>query len=169
MKVRPENKNDTGMIETVINAAFETSAEANLVTALREHAQPVISLVAEDGGDIIGHIMFSPVVIEGHETLKLMGLAPIAVSPGRQEQGVGTELVNHGLEACKRLGCGAVVVLGHPGYYCRFGFMPGTRFGIKSEYDVPEDVFMVKELRPGYLDGVTGTARYHSVFSSVLL
>jgi putative acetyltransferase len=124
-------------------------------------------MVADDDGEIIGHIMFSPVVLDGHPELKIMGLAPMAVVPARQRQGVGSALVRAGLEECRKLGFGAIVVLGHPDYYPRFGFSPSTRFGITSEYEVPENVFMVMELRPSYLHGASGTIRYHAAFANV--
>lgn len=151
-----------------VNAsALETPAEAGLVNALREQAHPVISLVAVEGGTIVGHIMFSPVSLSGHPGLKIMGLAPMAVAPEYQRKGIGSALVHTGLDRCKQLGFGAVVVLGHPEYYPRFGFSPSTRFGIKCEYEVPEEVFMVFELLPGYLRGASGTIKYHAAFSNL--
>jgi putative acetyltransferase len=120
-----------------------------------------------EGGTIVGHIMFSPVSLSGHPGLKIMGLAPMAVAPEQQRKGIGSALVRAGLERCKQLGFGAVVVLGHPRYYPRFGFSPSTRFGIKCEYEVPEEVFMVQELQPGYLRSVSGTIKYHAAFSNV--
>jgi putative acetyltransferase len=137
------------------------------VDALREQAEPIVSLVAEDRGAIVGHIMFSPVTLSGHPTLRLMGLAPMAVVPTHQRQGIGSALVTAGLEHCRQLGIAAVVVLGHPAYYPRFGFWPSTRFGIGCEYDVPDDVFMVMELEVGALRGVSGTVHYHAAFSNV--
>ena len=134
---------------------------------LREQAEPVVSLVAEEGGSIIGHIMFSPVVLPEHPRLKIMGLAPMAVVPKHQRRGVGSSLVRAGLEACKTLGFGAVVVLGHPEYYPRFGFSPAVGYGIRCEYEVPGDTFMVIELQPGFLKGVTGTVKYHVAFGNV--
>jgi putative acetyltransferase len=167
MLIRSEEQQDRAPVHAVNVAAFETPAEANLVDALREQARPIVSFVAEDEGEIIGHIMFSPVELPGYPSRKIMGLAPMAVVPGHQRQGIGTELVRAGLEKCKQLGVGAVVVLGHADYYPRFGFAPSTRFGISCEYDVPEDVFMVIELQPGALKGASGTIKYHPAFSNV--
>jgi putative acetyltransferase len=145
--------------------AFESAAEANLVDALRSRAQPVVSLVAEHERAIIGHIMFSPVSLTGHPHLRIMGLAPMAVAPQHQRRGVGAALVRAGLEQCKQLGFGAVVVLGHPAYYPRFGFVPSTRFEITSEYDAAEEAFMAVELLPAYLRQKAGTIRYHAAFA----
>ncbi len=167
MLIRPETFADHPAVHEILTAAFDTAAEANLVDALRQQARPFISLVAEDQGAVVGHIVFSPVTLPGHPDEKIMGLAPMAVAPDRQRQGIGSNLVRAGLEACRELGAEAVVVLGHPEYYPRFGFVPSTRFGIDSEYAVPEDVFLVQELKPGALEGISGTVRYHAAFEGL--
>jgi putative acetyltransferase len=167
MLIRAERQGDRANVHAVNAAAFETPAEATLVDALREQVQPLVSLVAESDGAIVGHIMFSPVSLSGHPALKIMGLAPMAVKPEYQRKGIGTALVRAGLEQCKEIGVGAVVVLGHPGYYPRFGFLPASRFGISCEYEAPEEAFMVMELEPGALRGVSGTVKYHAVFRTV--
>jgi putative acetyltransferase len=167
MHIRDERPEDAESIRAVNLAAFETNVEADLVDALREQATPIVSLVAEDAGSIVGHILFSPVTLAESPSLPMMGLAPMAVVPGRQRQGVGSRLVREGLERCRRAGTAAVVVVGHATYYPRFGFVPGSRFGIGSEYDVPDDVFLVCELRDGALRDVTGTVRYHPAFANV--
>lgn len=167
MQIRAENRGDRAAIQAVNESAFETPAESKLVTALRQQARPVISLVAEDGGEIVGHIMFSPIELADHPELKIMGLAPMAVSPAHQHIGNGSALVRAGLQECKKLGFGAVVVLGYPEYYPRFGFTSATRFGIGCEYDPPEGAFMVIELLPGYLAGASGKAEYHAAFTNM--
>jgi putative acetyltransferase len=167
MRIRSELEQDHAAIRAVNAAAFGTSAEADLVDALRAGASPIVSLVAEAGGAVVGHILFSPVTLPGHPGLRIMGLAPMAVLPEFQRGGIGSALVRAGLEACGRLGFGAVVVLGRPGYYPRFGFVPSARFHIGCEYDVPEEVFMAVELVPGYLEGASGKVGYHAAFGSL--
>jgi len=167
VQIRAEQEADRAAIQALNDAAFGTPAESGLVAALREQARPVISLVAEDGVAIVGHIMFSPVALPGCPELRIMGLAPMAVLPEQQRKGIGSALVRAGLERCRRLGFGAVVVLGHPDYYPRFGFSPAARFGPGCEYRVPEEVFMAMELRPGYLHDAAGTINYHAAFSNV--
>ena len=164
MNIRFEQPGDIEKIREVNLQAFETETEANLVEALRNADVELISLVAEENGEVIGHILFSPVILGD---LKIMGLAPMAVLPDRQNKGVGTKLVNAGLQNCEKAGYEAVVVLGHAGYYPRFSFVPSVNFGIKSEYDVPPEVFMVKELRQGALKGAAGTVKYHPAFNQV--
>ncbi|MBU2623130.1 MAG: N-acetyltransferase, partial [Proteobacteria bacterium] len=115
--------------------AFEQPVEADIVDKLRQACPDFISLVAEDGKIIVGHILFTPVVIEESERkLQGMGLAPMAVMPERQRQGIGTKLIKRGLELLKEQGCPFVVVLGHPEYYPRFGFEPASRHNLKSQW-----------------------------------
>jgi putative acetyltransferase len=166
MLVRTEEERDADAVYAVNTAAFETPLEANLVDTLRQKAQPLISFVAEDDGVIVGHILFSPVSLTGHSDVRIMGLGPMAVAPNHQRKGIGSALVRAGLDRCKQLGFGAVVVLGHAEYYPRFGFLPSSRFGMGCEYDVPEEVFMVVELQPGYLHGMAGTIKYHAAFGN---
>jgi putative acetyltransferase len=167
MRVRPETEADRAGVRVVNEAAFETPAEADLVEALRDRGVSLVSLVAEVDGEVIGHILFSPVSLNGHANLNLMGLGPMAVAPDRQRKGVGSALVRQGLMCCKDLGARAVVVVGHPEYYPRFGFAPASRYALRCEYDVPEDVFMVAELEAGALNGVYGVVRYHDAFAGV--
>ena len=167
MLIRPENNADYPAVKRLNELAFESTVEANLVDVLRKQASPYISLVAVEDDALLGHILFTPVFLTNHPELKIMGLAPMAVMPGYQSQGIGSALVNKGLEACQQQGFGAVVVLGHPTYYPRFNFVPSSNFNINCEFDVPEDVFMIKELIPEYLDGKSGTIKYHEAFSQL--
>ena len=164
MLIRAENEKDRDAVFAVNISAFDTPSEANLVDVLREKAEPVVSLVAEVNGEVVGHILFSPVSLFLNPSLKVMGLAPMAVAPEQQRRGIGSALVRAGLEQCRQLGFAAVVVLGHPEYYIRFGFSPSPRFGIDSAYEVPDEVFMAMELQPGALSGKTGRVKYHPAF-----
>jgi putative acetyltransferase len=167
MRIRPEQPGDVDGVRRVNEAAFETRTEADLVDLLREEASLLISLVADDEGEIVGHILFSPVDLLTHPDAKIMGLAPMAVLPAHQRRGIGSALVWAGLDACRQGGFGAVIVLGHAAYYPRFGFQPASRFGIGCDYEVPDEVFMALELDGGTLSGKSGTIRYHEAFGRV--
>ena len=167
MLIRNEEENDLAAVHAVNASAFESPAEAYLVNTLRKEACPIVSLVAVENKAVVGHILFSPVLLTDHPGLKIMCLAPLAVLPANQGKGIGSALVRVGLERCKDSGFGAVVVLGHPEYYRRFGFLPSSRFDIGCEYDVPEEAFMVVELQRGYLCGSSGTIKYHAAFKNV--
>jgi putative acetyltransferase len=167
MRIRPEGEADHAAVRAVNEAAFETRAEAELVEVLRDKRVPLVSLVAETDGRVVGHVLFSPVSLIEHSELSVMGLGPMAVVPANQRRGVGSALVREGLAHCKKLGCCAVVVVGHAEFYPRFGFVPAARYALRCEYDVPADVFMVAELKRGSLDGVSGLVRYDDAFASV--
>lgn len=168
MTIRLEKPEDVPAIRIVNERAFGSSSEADIVDALRRNGKATISLVAEDEGRVIGHILFSPVTVEtGERELAGLGLAPVAVLPEFQNRGVGSSLVEQGIERCREAGHSFVVVLGHPHYYPRFGFTPASRFGIKCEYDVADENFMAMELREGALQNQAGMARYQPEFNEV--
>jgi putative acetyltransferase len=168
IKIREERPADSKGVWEVNAAAFETEVEANLVNLIRESGIPYISIVAEQDGKLTGHILFTPVELEGDDSgLRLAGLGPMAVIPNLQNQGIGSELVRAGIEQCRLRGFDAIVVLGHPGYYPRFGFVPSVDYNIVSEYDVPEEAFMILELSKGCLKGKQGRIKYHKAFSAV--
>ncbi|VUX55462.1 N-acetyltransferase GCN5 [uncultured Woeseiaceae bacterium] len=167
IQIRSETDDDKTAVYDVNAAAFPTETEAKLVDALRKSASEYISQVAVEDQNVVGHIMFTPVTLEPFEDLRLMGLAPMAVSPSLQRGGIGSELVKTGLLRCTESDVGAVAVLGHPQYYPRFGFRPASQWGIKSEYEVPEEVFMMMELSPGYLQDYQGIIRYDAVFADI--
>jgi putative acetyltransferase len=168
IEIRPETPADFAAVREVNELAFEQPAEAGLVHALRAVARPLISLVAVEDGRVVGHILFSPVTIEGPDGVSTaMGLAPVAVRAECQNRGIGSALVREGRAACAALGENVVVVLDHPHYYPRFGFVPAATKGLSCEYPVPDDVFMVTELVPGALRGRTGLVRYHAEFARV--
>ena len=139
-----------------------------MVNALRNNGCTYISLVAELESKVVGHILFTPVELSGDkDKLKIIGLAPMAVLNKYQNKGIGSKLVEAGLDKCKSLGYDAVVVLGHPNYYPKFGFVPSIKYGIKSEYDVPDEVFMILELVPDALKNHEGIIKFHEAFNSV--
>jgi putative acetyltransferase len=146
MLVRPERPTDAAAIHAVVAAAFPTPLEAALVDALRDAGRLTISLVAEIDGEIVGQVAFSPVT--AGPAKNGVGLAPLAVHPSHQSQGVGSRLIQAGLEACRSAGCGFVVVLGDPAYYSRFGFAPAANWQLTDEYG-GGSAFQAIELRDG--------------------
>ena len=165
--IRRERTADAVATFAVHAAAFPTDAEARLVDALRASGRAAVSLVAEVDGAVVGHVLFSPVSVEGSPALPIgVGLAPLAVLPGDQRRGVGARLIRSGLEACRRAGFGFAVVLGAPGYYRRFGFRRALDDRLQNEYGVDEE-FMALELRPGALGGVLGVVRYAPEFAAL--
>jgi putative acetyltransferase len=164
--VRRERPGDEEGIRYVNREAFGQPGEGQIVDALRLRSQRSISLVAVSSGeDVIGHILFTPVTLD-RTALPLMGLGPMSVLPVWQRRGTGSMLIAAGLDACHESGAVAVVVVGHASYYPRFGFVRASLHGLRCEYDVPDDVFMVKELAPGALAGHGGTVRYPVEFGA---
>ena len=166
--VRNERPKDLAAIRSVNERAFGQPAEAELVAALRKRGQITLSLVAVQEGRVVGHILFSPVIIESAKgTCPAIGLGPMAVLPELQRQGIGSALIKTGLKECREAGHERVVVLGHAEYYPRFGFIPASQYGVRCEYDVPDEVFMALELRKGAYRGKVGTAKYQPEFNEV--
>ncbi len=164
---RSEMPEDYAAVYRVNTLAFESEVEAALVNKLRA-VNPHISLVAVKDSQVVGHIFFSPVTVESEDaSFMALALAPMAVLPAYQNQGIGSELVRQGLKECERLGHDIVFVLGHPNYYPRFGFSPAKAKGIGCEYPVPDEVFMVVELKPEALGGRMGLVRYRQEFAEV--
>lgn len=166
----PEKNDDILPIREVVIAAFSQTNEAKLVEAIRNSQNfiPELSIVATEKENLLGHILFSPIIIEAQgQTFSALALAPLAVTPTRQRQGIGTELVQVGLSKCHELDHNLVVVLGHPSYYQRFGFQTANQFGISALFPVPEQAFMVLELKPGALRNVSGIVRYPAYFNEV--
>jgi putative acetyltransferase len=168
MEVRAEQPADVAAVYQVNVAAFGRAQEANLVNQLRG-VTATFSLVAVAAGQIVGHIFFSPVTIaeEAAADVSILGLGPVAVRPNYQGQGIGSLLIQQGLAACTRCGFKAIVVLGAPAYYSRFGFVPAQQQGLRCEYSVPAEAFMVLELASGALAGRGGTIKYRSEFNDL--
>ena len=161
MTIRPEQPTDATGIRAVLMSAFPTDAEARLVEALRASGRLTISLVAEEGGRVVGHVAFSPVTIDGKEGG--LGLAPVAVASDYQRRGVGRQLIEDGIKRARESVTTFVVVLGHPEYYPRFGFQKASNFGLQNEYGA-DDAFMVLELRSGGLPN-GGLVKYCDEFA----
>jgi putative acetyltransferase len=165
--IRGERKEDFEGVRRVNEAAFGQPAEADLVDALRSGGAATVSLVAEVKGQIVGHILFSPVTVQGADDLKAVGLGPMAVLPEHQRRGIGSLLIRKGLEYCRKAGIQAVVVLGHPDYYPRFGFRRASSWGLRCEFDAPDEAFMALELIPNVLSGRSGVVNYHAAFKGI--
>ena len=166
--VRSETAEDYPAVRQVNELAFGRPNEAVLVDKLRAVAEPQISLVAVKDGQVVGHIFFSPVSIEISDSASLvLGLGPLAILPEYQQQGLGSQLVREGLKECQRIGCNVVVLIGHPEYYPRFGFVPAKQKELACEYPVPDEVFMLAELKPEAINGRRGLVKYRPEFSDV--
>jgi len=164
--IRPERTGDAAAVSVVNTLAFRRRREAWLVERLRARASPYLGLVAAVGEEIVGHILFTPVSLRGDGTAStLMALAPMAVWPAWQGRGVGSALVREGLAACRAAGHDVVVVVGHPAYYPRFGFVRARPLGLGSDPSFPDEAFMVAELTPGALGGRRGLVEYGEEFS----
>ncbi len=148
---------------------FGQPGEADLVDALRAAGGVTLSLVAVIDARVVGHILFSPVVVAapGGGEWAAVGLGPMAVAPEHQRAGIGSALIRRGLDELREAGHLVVVVVGHPSYYPRFGFVRASAHGLRWEHQVPDDVFMVCELSPGALAGRAGEVRYRPEFSRV--
>jgi putative acetyltransferase len=166
MTVRPETSADHEAIRHVNRLAFGQDDEARLVDALRNGGYVRLSLVAEQGGQVVGHILFSdlPIITEAG-TVSALALAPMAVLPEFQNQGIGSAMVRIGLDECRRQGHQIVVVLGHPHFYPRFGFSPKLAEHLDSPFPGGA-TFMALELVPGAMDGVIGKVQYPPPFGA---
>ena len=169
MTIRIEKPEDAARVRQINELAFGQPLEAALVDHLRENCADAVSLVADDDEGVTGHILFTPVVIDSNGRRVIgMGLAPMAVLPDRQRQGIGSQLVTRGLDLLRERGCPFVVVVGHPEYYPRFGFERASLHGLSSQWEgIPDDAFMVLILDPQAMAGVTGIAFYREEFNEV--
>lgn len=161
--VRAEIVSDHYAVRQIHTEAFAGPSEASLVDRLRGSSGS-ISLVAVEADRVVGHILFTAARIVGKQ-VQVAGLGPMAVTSSLQHSGIGSALVLRGLVECRRAGYEAVVVVGHAEYYPRFGFRRGSNFGLRCQFDVPDDVFMAAELRPGALSG-GGDVQYAAEFSA---
>ena len=165
VEVRDEYQGDIPAIRDLNKRAFEQDQEANIIDALRSNRAVMLSMVAISDGQVVGHIMYSPISIDGKVSGAALG--PMAVLPEYQGQGVGSELIKKGNQRLRNDGCPFIIVLGHSEYYARFGFEPASMHEITCEWDVPDNVFMVLILDEAKMRGISGVAKYRPEFSSV--
>lgn len=168
--IREERQEDIGDIHSANRLAFGQEDEADLVQRIRESQDfiPELSLVAVKNSQIVGHILFSRIHIESPQRdVEVLSLAPMAVLPEFQNQGIGSQLAREGLGRCRDLGHKIVVVIGHPRYYPRFGFVPARQTGLVAPFPVPDEAFMVLELVPGALAGIEGKVQYPPAFEDM--
>ncbi len=170
VRIRKETESDFGKVKELLDQAFGQAGEGKLVEKLRENPEfiPELSLVAEFNKEVVGYILFFPIRIKSDKKeLRSLALAPMAVLPRHQRSGVGKRLVTEGLARAKEFGHRSVVVLGHPQYYPRFGFMPASRWKIKAPFEVPDDAFLALEMGEGGLGKSGGLVEYPAEFSGL--
>jgi putative acetyltransferase len=163
MVIRPETADDAGAVRLVLTAAFRGEDEATLIDLLQDGGDVVLSLVALVENQIVGHVLFSRLVIRtGAGVLAGVALAPLAVLPAFERRGIGSALVRDGIRQLRDSGEAIVIVLGDPEYYTRFGFSTELAKPLRSRYSGP--AFMAQAITPGALDGVAGDVKYPSAF-----
>ena len=165
VEIREEKPGDVAAIRDVNKRAFGQDQEGRIVDALRSNDALLLSLVAILNGEVVGHIAYSPILID--DEVPGAALGPMAVRPEHQRKGIGGKLIEAGNRRLRDAGCSFIIVLGHADYYPRFGFRRASTYGIKCEWEVPEDVFMVLVLDEQKMRGVSGFAKYRHEFSTV--
>lgn len=165
ISIRAATRVDRAAILAVHRQGFGRESEARLCARLMDEGALAVSLVAETGGAVIGHVAASAIELpEAPDPPRLLGLGPIAVAPARQSGGVGSALMRAVLAAARDAGWAGTVLLGDPAFYGRFGFRPASGFGLACAWDVPDEAFMAVELTPGALRAARGRALYHPAF-----
>ncbi len=162
IEIRDERPGDVAAIRDVNRLAFSQDEEGRIVEALRANGAATLSLVAIDNGVVIGHIIFSPVFVGA---VQGVGLGPMAVHPTYQRRGIGSRLVEAGLERLRSEGCPFIVLVGHPEFYPRFGFERAAGYGLTCQWPVPDEFFLVKVLDSKVMDRLRGEARYRDEFA----
>jgi len=163
--IRQEQQRDIEAIRNLNEIAFDGPTEADVVDKLRRICDECLSIVAVDDDEVVGHIMFSPATVENSGgVVQGMGLAPMAVLPQFQKQGIGGKLVKEGLKRAKELGYNSVIVIGHKDYYPRFGFQRASKWNIKCPFEVPDEAFMATELTVGTLKNISGMVKFPKEF-----
>jgi predicted N-acetyltransferase YhbS len=173
LNIRKENSFDHNWVIELTEKAFETLEisdhnEGKLVDILRKAPTFVeeLSLVAELNDQVVGHILFTPILIDNSEQqFQSLVLAPVSVLPEFQKMGIGGQLIRAGHQKAKELGFQSAILLGHPEYYPRFGYKPASTWGIKTHIPLPsDDVFMAVEITEGGLKGVSGIVVFPAEF-----
>lgn len=166
IEIREERREDYQAIRDVNNQAFNQPQEGMIIEKIRESGVEILSLVAIIDNKIVGHIFFSPVRMEEQATLKDgMGLAPMAVLPDYQQQGIGSKLIKEGIQRLKLKSVPYIIVLGHKDYYPKFGFETASKYGLKCQWDgVPDEAFMVMILDDKMRPKIYGVAKYRDEF-----
>lgn len=169
IQVRQENPEDIRAIDVVHLSAFEGDDEVGLIGSLRSSSGYVseLSLVAEFNGRIVGHVMLTKVrLLQGSKSQDILALAPMAVVPSQSHRGIGSELVQAGIEQARKLGYKAIAVVGHPEFYQRFGFDKASKWGLETNLSVSNELLTAYELKEGTLkEG--GNVIYPSLFDCV--
>ncbi len=149
-------------MRSVNEKAFGRPEEAGVVDRLRISCPEAISLVADAGGTVVGHIIFTVAFIDAPRgPVWGMALGVMSVLPERQRQGIGSQLAGRGLDLLREQGCPSVIVVGYAEYYPRFGFTPASRHNLTCQWkEVPDEAFMVLVMDQGAIQGVSGVARY---------
>jgi putative acetyltransferase len=166
--IREEAAGDELAVRVVHEEAFASQVEAGIVDALRTACADRLSLVAEHAGGIVGHVLYTPVEIDGSAGLvRGYGLAPLAVRPAWQRRGIGSALTVEGTRRLRAAGAPFIIVLGHPEYYPKLGFERASRYGVRCQWPgVPDDAFMVLVLDAAVGPRLSGVARYRPEFDA---
>lgn len=172
LTIREEEIKDYNEVEKVVEESFKTAEfsdkdEHNLVRRLRNSNEFIkeLSLIAEDENKILGYVLLTKALIKAESTsYETLALAPLAVLPEYQKSGIGKNLMNKAIERARELGYKSIVVLGHEKYYPKFGFEKAIKYGVKAPFEVPDEAYMILELLPGGLNGVSGIVEYSKAF-----
>jgi len=162
MHIREATDSDMNDVLSVERLAFGYNKEAELVRELLEDpsAKPILSLLAFKNDRAVGHILFTAArLTKNQNTVSMVILAPLAIVPEAQKQGIGGQLIQKGLELLSIVGIDLVFVLGHPEYYPRYGFKPAGVLGFEAPYPIPDkhaEAWMVQALRPNVIGSVSG-------------
>jgi predicted N-acetyltransferase YhbS len=168
MIIRREKEEDFKSIYEINEQAFKQKDESELIERIRNNKNfiPELSLVAEENGKIVGHILFSKIKIIGEKEYESLVLAPMAILPELLRKGIGGRLIKEGLNKARELGFDSVIVLGHKDYYPRFGFERASKWDIKCPFEVPNEAFMAIELNVGALANKSGIVEYPKEFGN---